>query len=99
VLDNDGDLGVIKIPAALVNKMERNLRELRKGKGSDFCTIISQDERGMAIDYISLSRQQRTALDTIMRYFEETGSGKQPISLAAKAVLSKARDRLVAPVK
>ena len=53
--------------------------------------IISKYPKGLAIDYMVISQLQRKALDTMTRYFEETGYGKQPISAAAKTVLARAK--------
>ena len=89
ILDNDGDLGVIKLPQALVRKMERNLKQRREE--GNYRAVIARDGEGTTVQYLAVSQQQNRALDTITRYFEDNGSGKQPLSMAAKSVLSKAR--------
>ena len=93
ILDSDGDSAVIGVPVKLANEVERGLREHQLGSNGDVCAIISRRGDGLAADYIKISRLQRKALDTIVKYFEETGSGKLPISAAARKVLSRAREK------
>jgi hypothetical protein len=94
ILDSEGDLAVIQAPYKLVDNMEKGLTGQERKTKKSVRAIISQDPKGMLIDYLPLSQPQRKALDTITRYFEETGNGKQPISTAAKTVLSRAKDRV-----
>ncbi len=92
ILDSDGDLAAVKVPSQLMDKVKNEAKEPNKKKGINKCVIISQYPEGLAIDYMVISQLQRKALDTITRYFEETGYGKQPISSVAKTVLARAKD-------
>lgn len=92
ILDSDGDLAVISVPAQLIDKIEKVIKEPNKKNGPHKCAIISKYPDGLSVDYIAISQLQRKALDTITRYFEKTGEGKQPISATAKTVLARARE-------
>lgn len=94
ILDSDGDLAVVKVPSRLMDKVKNEAKEHNKKKSINKYVIISQYPEGLAIDYMVISQLQRKALDTITRYFEETGYGKQPISAVAKTVLARAKDRV-----
>ena len=94
ILDSDGDLAIIKVSSILMGKMKNGLAEHNEKNNKNVCAIISQWSGGFAIDYMAISQPQRKALDTITRYFEETGHVKQPISIAAKIVLTRAKDRI-----
>ena len=97
ILDSDGDMAVIKVPTKLVRKMEIELTEHGVKKRGNTCVLISQYPEGYAPSYMSISHQQKKALDTLTRYFEETGSSKQPVSIAVKTVLTRAKDRVSSP--
>ena len=99
ILDSDGDLAIIKVPSQLMNKVAKGFKEHNTKKGTNECLVISKYPEGLAIDYMAISQLQRKALDTITRYFEETGYGKQPVSAAVKTVLARARDKVSSPAK
>jgi hypothetical protein len=94
ILDSDGDLAIIKVPLKFMNKVEKGLEEHNKKNSGNSRVIISQHPRGLVANYMVISQAQRKALDTLTRYFEETGYGKQPISSVARTVLARARDRM-----
>ena len=97
VLDSDGDLAIVNIP--LMYELEKEPKEYKVQNSSSLCAILSQNPEGLAANYMKISQPQRKALDTITRYFEETGVGKQPISATVKTVLAKAKDRVSSPAK
>ncbi|MFC1987808.1 hypothetical protein ACFLVH_04615 [Chloroflexota bacterium] len=97
ILDSDGDLAIIKVPYESIDNMGKGLAEQRRKNKRNVCAIILQNKKGMTIDYMLISQPQRKALDTITRYFEETGNGKQPIPAAAKAVLFRAKGKVSFP--
>ena len=99
ILDNDGDLAIIKVPYKLVDNMEKGLTGQERKTKRSVCAIIAQHPKGMTFDYMPISQPQRKALDTITRCFEETGKGKQPISTAAKTVLSRAKGKVSSPAQ
>ena len=99
VLDSDGDLAIIKVPYKLVDNMEKGLTGQERKTKRSVCAIIAQHPKGMTFDYMPISQPQRKALDTITRCFEETGKGKQPISTAAKTVLSRAKGKVSSPAQ
>ena len=97
VLDSDGDLAIVNIP--LMYELEKEPKEYKVQNSSSICAIVSQNPEGLAANYMKISQPQRKALNTITRYFEETGVGKQPISATVKTVLAKAKDRVSSPAK
>jgi hypothetical protein len=99
ILDSDGDLAIIHVPYRLVDNMEKGLTAQERKKKRNVCAIISQNPNGMAIDYMVISKLQRKALDTITRYFEETGNGKHSISAAAQTVLVRAKGKVSSPTQ
>ncbi|MFC2034432.1 hypothetical protein ACFLTT_03425 [Chloroflexota bacterium] len=94
ILDNEGDLGISKIPLQLIAEAENNLDEWQSTNGRDGCLTCLRNRDGIIVSYLPLNQLQRRALDTIVKYFEETGHGKKPVSKTAQAVLDKARDLL-----
>lgn len=99
ILDSDGDLAVIQVPSQLTNAVEKVLNEHRQKSNRNVCMIIYKDLECLSIDYMVVSQLQKKALDTITRYYEETGYGKKPISATAKTVLTRAKERVSSPVK
>lgn len=93
-LDSDGDMAIIEVPTRLVRKMEIELTGHSSKKRGNTCVLISNNPDGHMLSYMSISRQQKKSLDTLPRYFEETGSSKQRVSLAVKAVITRAKDSL-----
>ncbi|MFC1909205.1 hypothetical protein ACFLXD_05055 [Chloroflexota bacterium] len=97
VLDSDGDLAVIKVSSKLMGSVENEIKEHSKKNSNNGRVIITRHEGNLATDYIVISQLQKKALDTITRYFEKTGEGKQSISAATKTVLTKVKDRESSP--
>jgi hypothetical protein len=93
ILDCDGDAAVIEVPFRLADEMEKGLKEYHLRKNRNVCAVVYQGADGLAVDYLRLGPMQRKALDDMTKNFEETGYGKQPISAAARAVLTRARSR------
>lgn len=88
-LDSDGDLAVIKVPATLVNGVEKMPDEVASGgKRRYTCAVIHQQPRGRTVDFMTITQAQKKALDTIARYYEETGNGKNTVPAAARTVIS-----------
>lgn len=92
ILDSDGDLAIIKVPFKLIDEVEKVHKEHEGKINRNICVIISRYPDGFAISYMAITQTQRKALDTMTRYSEEIGYGKQPISAAIKIVLNRARD-------
>ena len=92
VLDSDGDMAVMEIPTRIVRKMEIELTGYSKKKRDLTCVLISKNNDGHALDYMTISRQQKKSLDVLTRHFEEKGSSKQRVSLAVQTVITRAKD-------
>ena len=92
ILDNDGDLAVIKVPIKLMALAEQRLESWAEKNDVQACIVLGRNSKGFDINFLMISLAQRKALDTMARRFEETGSGDQPVPAPAKTVLSKAKD-------
>ena len=95
VLDSDGDLAVIKVPAGLISSAEKKLTAKNDAKTRNVYAVIYRQPRGRTIDYMTVNQAQRKALETITRYYEETGSGKQSVPVAVRTVISMAEKRMI----
>jgi hypothetical protein len=92
VLDSDGDLAIGKIPFKVLDKAEKRLRHWAEKNNRDACLIIYHEEKGYSIDFIVISPAQRKALDVMVREYEETGTGRGSLSVAAQRVVSRAQE-------
>jgi len=95
IMDSDGDLAVIKVPLKLIVESEKRLEKWTAKTDMYACIILGRDEKGLDINYLMISQQQKKALDTMARHFEENGRGEQHVMAAAKKVLIQARDMSV----
>lgn len=95
VLDNDGDLAVIKVPLKMVAQAEKRLEEWTEESGTQACIVIAMKANGFDTNFLTISQPQRNALDAIAQCFAETGKGQQPVPAAARRVLVRARDMSV----
>jgi len=91
ILDNDGDLAIIRVPLEIIDEAEKNLEEWKRENNSDGCILYSRHSGSLIMSHMELNEFQRIALDIITRHFEETGRGERPISRDAQAVLAKAK--------
>jgi len=91
ILDNDGDLAIIRVPLATIDDAEKTFEEWKRANKSEGCIICLRHSDGFIMAQIEISKAQRKALGIITKHFEETGRGEQPISTDAQAVLTKAR--------
>ena len=93
IMDGDGDLAVIRAPFKLMAESRRKLETWAAKTDIHACIIIGRGAKGLDINYLMISQQQKKALDMITRRFEETGSGEKYVTVAAaKKVLIQARD-------
>ncbi len=92
ILDNDGDLAAVKVPFKLMDLAEKRLEEWAEKNDMQACVVLGKNSKGFDINFLIISQPQRKALDTMARRFEETGSGEQLVSAAARKVLIRARD-------
>lgn len=96
ILDSDGDIAVLEVPARLMRQIEIELTEFTIKNKQPVCVLLSKTDGNFLSHYMTVSQQQRKALETLTRYFETTGSSQRPISTTARMVLAKARDKLAA---
>jgi hypothetical protein len=95
ILDNDGDLAIIKVPMRLMTDSDKRLKDWTASTDIDACIVIGRGAKGLDINYLIISQQQKKALGAMARRFEETGSGEQPVTASTKKVLTQARDMAV----
>lgn len=91
ILDNEGDLGIIRVPRDILDKAERKLRDWKKKTGKAGYLLYSRDAGNLIMSYMEISEFQSKALNTIKRHFAETGRGERPISTAVQGILTKAK--------
>jgi hypothetical protein len=90
-LDSDGDLGVTALSSRQFSKAKDKLKGLLI-RGKSGYPICLRKPEGVAVDIIEVTELQRQALETVTRYFEETGQGKQSLPNTVKRVLHRARE-------
>lgn len=92
IIDSDGDMAIIKVPFKLLNKAEKRLKDWAAENNRHACLTINRERKGYSINYIVISAAQKRALDIMARNYEDSGSGKHPVSTAAQRVISIARE-------
>ncbi|MFC1898824.1 hypothetical protein ACFLXP_00605 [Chloroflexota bacterium] len=92
ILDNDGDIAIIKVPFKLLTRAKERLEKWTVKHGRNACLVIYREPHGYAINYVLISQVQRKALDVIAENFEEIGSKKRTIPSETIKVLTKVRD-------
>jgi hypothetical protein len=93
VLDSDGDIAAIRVPARLVRRTEREITEKHTSGYRYTCLLISQRPDGLAVSYMPVSQPQKKALAALTGYFESNDGGRQPMPVAVRSVLTRAKDR------
>lgn len=95
-LDSDGDLAIIRIPSKLIDKAEKKLEDWNKATNLNGCLIYSRSPDGFVLNQIEISQLQKETLGAIVRHFEKTGCGEQPVSADARKILSHVRETISA---
>jgi len=91
ILDSDGDLAIIQVPIEIVGEAVRKFRKWKSKSKSEGCLIYFREDDNLTVSYMEINSVQRRALNTITKYFEETGYGKRPVSLDVQTLLTKAK--------
>ncbi|MFC2041955.1 hypothetical protein ACFLTV_00425 [Chloroflexota bacterium] len=78
ILDDDGDLGIIRISKELMDKAEKGMNDWQKHNKREGCMLLSLDSQELSVSYLEISSLQKTALDTVTKYFEMTEHERQP---------------------
>jgi hypothetical protein len=94
ILDSDGDLTVTKVPTGLVSGVEKELAR-KNGLNRYVYAVIYQKSKGRKIDYMMVNKAQQKALNTIVKYYEETGRGKRVAPAAIRAIINIAEKRTI----
>jgi hypothetical protein len=91
ILDSDGDIAAISLPAEQVNKAEIKLDALRR-TGKEGSLICLEKPDGISIDIMEISDVQKQALEIVPQHCEEGGTARQPLSDAVNNVLNKVKE-------
>ena len=92
ILDSDGDMAITRVPTRLIRKVELELiEEERKNRHPVRVLITGRDEE-QNVEYLPVNQEQHKALETLTRYYEQTGNSKERVSNAVQTVLAKAKD-------
>ena len=97
VLDSDGDMAIVAVPVRLGRAMDLELATEEKKNGRPTRAIIVKHGQDMNIAYLPVSKDQQRSLETLTRYYEETGNSKHRMSNAVQTVLSRVRETPVKP--
>ena len=92
VLDNDGDMAVIKVPVKMMVEAERRLEDWSETSNIPSYIMVNRISKGLDINFMPVTHAQKKSLDAMAKRFTETGEGKLPVPAAAKKVLVKARE-------
>jgi hypothetical protein len=98
ILDSDGDLAVIKVPTGLVRNVEKELAR-KNGLNRYVYAVIYQQSKGRKIDYMMVNKAQQKAMNTIVKYYEETGKGKRVAPAAIRTIINIAEKRTIPEVR
>jgi hypothetical protein len=99
VLDSDGDLATIKVPFKVAKDIEKKLSANNTGTNGSICAVVYQQPRGKTVSYLAINQAQKKALETITRYFEETGNNRRTIPAAVRALITLAGKRTIPEVR
>lgn len=95
VLDSDGDLAAIRVPAKMVRRTEKEITDNGTRNRRSTCLLISRQPDGLTVTYMPVSPQQKKALEALAKYFDGADSQvKQPMPVAVRTVLTRAKDRV-----
>ncbi|MCJ7606113.1 MAG: hypothetical protein MUO19_08820 [Dehalococcoidales bacterium] len=97
ILDSDGDMAVIKAPRPLIRKMDLELASEEKKNGRPTRALIMKNGEYMNVEYLPVSQEQYKSLETLTRYYEQTGNSKSRVSNAVQTMLTRAKDALAGP--
>jgi hypothetical protein len=92
VLDSDGDMAIVTVPVRLVRKMDLELATEEKKNGRPTRVLVVKRGDDVDIAYLPVSKEQQRSLETLTRYYEETGNSKYRMSNAVQAVLTRVKD-------
>ena len=92
VLDSDGDMAIVTVPVRLVRKMDLELAGEEKKNKRPTRTLVVKHGEDVDIAYLPVSKEQQRSIETLTRYYEETGNSKYRMSNAVQSVLSRVKD-------
>jgi len=93
ILDSDGDVAGISVPAEQFNRVQIKLDALRH-KGKEGLLVSLQRPDGVSIDVMEISHVQKQALETVTACYEEIGATRLPLSDAVSDVLNKVKETI-----
>jgi hypothetical protein len=97
ILDSDGDMAIVSVPMRLVRAMDLELATEEKKNGRPTRVLVVKHGEDVDIAYLPVSKEQQRSIETLTRYYEETGNSKYRMSNAVQSVLSRVRETPVKP--
>lgn len=94
ILDSDGDMAITRVPTRLIRKIELELIEEERKNRHPVRVLITGEDTAQNVEYLPVNQEQHKALETLTRYYEQTGSSKERVSAAVQTVLAKAKDSI-----
>ena len=92
VIDSDGDMAAVNVPIVLSRKMDLELATEEKKNGRPTRVLVVKNGQQVDIAYLPVSQEQQRSLETLTRYYEETGNSKYRMSNAVQAVLTRVKE-------
>ncbi len=92
VIDSDGDMAIVTVPVRLVRKTDLELATEEKKNGRPTRVLVVKRGEDVDIAYLPVSKEQQRSLETLTRYYEDTGNSKYRMSNAVQTVLSRVRE-------
>ncbi len=97
ILDSDGDMAIVAVPLRLARTMDLELATEEKKNRRPTRVLIVKRGQTTDIAYLPVSKDQQRSLETLTRYYEETGNSKHRMSNAVQTMLSRVRETPVKP--
>jgi hypothetical protein len=92
VLDSDGDMAIVTVPIRLIRAMELELANEQQKNGRTTRVLIVKRGQQEDVAYLPVSKDQQRSIETLTRYYEETGNSKYRMSNAVQSVLDRVRE-------
>lgn len=94
ILDSDGDMAISRVATRLIRKIELELIEEERKNRHPVRVLITGREEAQGVEYLPVNQEQHKSLETLTRYYEQTGNSKEHVSAAVQTVLAKAKDSI-----
>ena len=90
-LDGEDDLVVVQIPETIAVRLEKG-PDSPDGNSRDIPVLLRRQNAGLVIRRMPITQHQKESLESLAKYYVNTGNSKQPISHTAVSVIEQARE-------